>query len=103
MFFESKEEFLEAQKRDQRKIELCKQQNILLVVFRYNDKLTEEAVYDRLLTAIRSSSYTVPEKKKNSVTNNAFYKEMKKKKSEYNKKMYKRLREKKKKNGRNSK
>jgi hypothetical protein len=103
MFFESREEFLEAQKRDQRKIELCKQQNILLVVFRYNDKLTEEAVYDRLLTAIRSSSYTVPEKKKSSVTNNAFYKEMKKKKSEYNKKMYKRLREKKKKNGRNSK
>jgi hypothetical protein len=100
MFFDSREEFLEAQKRDQRKIELCNEQNILLVVFRYDDKLTEEAVYDRVLTAIRNSSYTVTQKKKSTVVDNDFYKEMKKKKSEYNKKMYKRLKEKKKKNDR---
>lgn len=103
MFFESREEFLEAQKRDERKLNLCSEQGILLVVFRYDDKLTEDSVYDRILTAMRNSSYTVVEKKKAVINNTDFYKKMKKKKSEYNKKVYKALKEKKKKNDRNRK
>lgn len=102
MFFDSREEFIEAQKRDERKVELCKEQNIVLVVFRYDDKLSEEAVYDRVLTAIRNTSYTVEEKAKSKQVDSPFYKQMKKKKSEYNKKMYRKLKEKKK-NVRNGK
>lgn len=47
--------FIASQKRDERKIELCREQGITLVTFRYNESLTEEAVFDRILDAIRST------------------------------------------------
>ena len=47
-------EFRASQERDQRKMELCKEQGIALVVFRYNDKLNEESVFARILDAARS-------------------------------------------------
>lgn len=94
-FFDSKEDFLEAQKRDLKKLELCQKQNIALVVFRYDDKLTEESVYDRILATIKSSSLSV-KKEKNSIADNLFYQQAKKKRSDYNKKIYKSLKEKKK-------
>jgi hypothetical protein len=55
-FFESKEDFERALERDERKIELCKEQGIALIIFRYNDKLTEEAVYERMLEAIKNAA-----------------------------------------------
>jgi len=101
-FHEFKEDFLESQKRDKRKLELCKEQGIALVVFRYDDKLTEQAVCDRILSVLKTSSYTISLKNQKSITQNPFYQQAKKKNSEKKKKIYRKLKEKKK-NDRNGK
>lgn len=96
LFFDSKESFLEAQKRDQRKMELCKENGIALVVFRYNDNLSEQNVYDRILDAIRGSvddASSVKKIKKPSVKQNELYQKAKKIRSENNKKFYKQLKD----------
>ena len=88
-FFESKYDFEEAQKRDIKKAEWCKENDIALVVFRYNDSLNELDVCNRLLEAIRESpKIEVSKKEKKSITSNEFYKTMKKKNSEYKKSLY---------------
>lgn len=97
-FFESKYEFEEAQKRDERKIELCKQQGIALIIFRYNDMLTEEAVYDRLLDAIRNSPFKKEEKEKNKFYSSQIYLDSKKRRSELRKKAYRELKQQRKNN-----
>lgn len=94
-FFESRYEFEEAQKRDEKKAQWCKDNGITLVVFRYNDSLTEKNVSDRILEAIRSAE---PEpksvvKKKNGVTSSPYYQEMKKRNSEYRKGLYKKMKD----------
>jgi hypothetical protein len=101
-FHEFKEDFLNGQKRDQRKLELCNEQGIVLVVFRYNDKLTEEVVYDRILSALKSSSHIVKVKDKKNITENPFYQQAKKRNSDKKKKLYRKIKEKKK-NDRNRK
>jgi len=63
-FFESKYDFEEAQKRDIKKYQWCKENGIALIVFRYNDSLTENSVYDRLLEAIRNSPFFEKQKTK---------------------------------------
>lgn len=92
-FFDSRYDFEEAQKRDIRKIELCKENGIDLVVFRYNDELTEQAVYDRLLYALRNSELVPTNVKKNkqSITQNKFYQERKKKHNERKKEAYRKM------------
>lgn len=95
-FFDSKYDFEEAQKRDDRKIELCKQQGIALVIFRYNDQLTEESVYDRMMYAIRTSESIEVEKKKLSIKNNPAYIQAKKRNAEAKKAYYKKMKEQKK-------
>ena len=90
-FFESKYEFEEAQKRDQNKVQYCKDNGIALIVFRYNDSLTEDSVYNRMLEAIRSSDYVSDKKQKKSLTDNPFYNEAKKKNSEYRKSLYRKI------------
>ena len=90
-FFESKYEFEEAQKRDEKKVQYCKDNGIALIVFRYNDSLTEDSVYNRMLEAIRSSDYISDRKQKKSLTNNPFYNEAKKKNSEYRKNLYRKI------------
>lgn len=92
-FFDSKYDFEQAQKRDLKKIELCKQNGITLVVFRYNDDLSEQAVYDRLLEAIRMSPLVPREQKKNkkSITHNKIYQERKKQHNERKKDLYKKM------------
>lgn len=92
-FFESKYEFEEAQKRDQKKMELCIEKGIALVVFRYNDLLTEESVFNRLLDAIRESPFKKEDKVKNNIYKTDFYKNLKKKKSEERKRIYRELKE----------
>lgn len=87
-FFDSKYEFEEAQKRDAEKVQYCKDNGIALVVFRYNDLLTEQVVYDRMLSAIRSTPIKTDDQDKKSVTSSEYYQKMKKKNSEYRKKMY---------------
>ena len=98
-FFESKYEFEQAQKRDERKMELCKQHGIALIVFRYNDLLTEQSVYDRMLDAIRNSDLESIDNEKKSVKDNPFYIKSKKANSERRKQYYKKMKDNKKKNG----
>jgi len=75
---------------------MCKKNGIALVVFRYNDQLTEQSVFDRLLQAIRESPYVKEQKIKNSIRDNDFYKAVKKKKSEERKRIYREMKEKRK-------
>jgi len=95
-FFESKYEFEEAIKRDEKKEQWCKDNGIALIVFRYNDSLTEQSVFDRLLEAIRSNPYKPNEKKKKSIVSSEVYRSIKKNNSEYRKKLYKSVKEKRK-------
>lgn len=88
-FFDSKYEFEEAIKRDKRKMELCKEQGIALVVFRYNDLLTEDSVYSRLLEAIRTNEWVQKEKPiKPKLTSNPYYIKQKQLRSERSKEAY---------------
>jgi very-short-patch-repair endonuclease len=93
-FFESKYEFEEAQKRDIKKADYCKQNGIALVVFRYNDSLTEQTVCDRILAAIREQDIENVSDKKKSVTSSEYYQSMKKRNSEYRKSMYRKMKDK---------
>lgn len=92
-FHNTKQDFIDGQARDERKAELCKEQGIALIVFRYNDTLTEEVVFDRMLTALRSR----PEPKKEDTPEpprfkgNAYYEKMKRKNREYQKAQYQKL------------
>jgi len=92
-FFDSKYDFEEAQKRDSKKIQMCKERGIALIVFRYDDELTENSVYDRLLLAIRNSPYKKEEKPKNKIYQSEFYMESKKKLSEQRKRNYRKMKE----------
>jgi hypothetical protein len=96
-FFDSKYEFEEAQKRDVKKVERCKELGITLIVFRYNDQLTEDSVYDRMLQAIRESEYVPKEVVKKSIKTNPAYLEAKKRNSVRRKQVYKTMKEKRKK------
>lgn len=97
LFFDSREDFLEAQKRDDRKIQLCKEQGIVLVVFRYNDNISEDNVYARILDAIKNSasdpSDLKAKVKKPSLKQNPLYQKAKKVRAENNKKYYKKMKE----------
>lgn len=97
-FFDSRYEFEEAQKRDIKKAEMCKEQGIALIVFRYNDLLTEESVYSRMIEAIRSSEWknAEPNSVKNPLSQNLFYQQQKKKNSEHKKQVYRAIKQRKK-------
>jgi len=97
-FFDSKYEFEEAQKRDIKKVQMCKEQGIALIVFRYNDLLTEESVYSRMIEAIRSSEWknAEPNIAKKPLSENAFYQQQKKKNSEHKKQVYRAIKQRKK-------
>jgi len=90
-FFESKYDFEQAQKRDEKKAQYCIDNGIALIVFRYNDLLTEQAVYDRMLTAIRETDFVSKPTRKTSISSNPAYQEAKKKNSEYKKKLYRKI------------
>ena len=91
-FFNSKEDFERSIERDKRKIELCREQGIALVIFRYNDKLTEDAVYQRMLEALKSTDFYTEDKK--SITTNPYYQKAKKRYNSSRKQMYKEMKKK---------
>lgn len=85
-FHEKYEDFVRAQENDRLKEEKCRQQGITLVVFKYNDNLSEEIVRGRILDALRDQSdVDVKVVAKKSVKDNPIYQEMKAKRKEYNK------------------
>jgi hypothetical protein len=90
-FFDSKYEFEEAQKRDVKKAQWCKDNDIVLIVFRYNDALNENSVCDRILDGIKSSPPEQLKVPKKSVTSSEYYQSMKKRNSEYKRSLYKRI------------
>lgn len=103
-FHRDNKDFIDAQQRDIRKEELCREQGIALIVFRYNDTLTEEAVFDRLLDAIRITPHQPKVSQKHKFKGNPYYEKMQQRKREHNKIQYRKLkkkRHKRKKNGRN--
>lgn len=100
-FYDSKYDFQEAVKRDKKKAQWCKDNGVALIVFRYNDSLTEQAVFDRMLDAIRSNPMAEKETVKKRITTSEAYQASKKRNSEYRKKVY-RMNKEKKKNDRNS-
>lgn len=100
-FFDSKYEFEDAVERDIKKMDFCKQNGIALIVFRYNDSLTEESVFERMMEAIRRSPYIPKDKPKRKIVNTTAYKMVKKKNSEYRKRAYRLAKQKKDKNGTN--
>lgn len=83
MFHPTYDDFIRAQQRDTAKAQKCKELDITLVVFRYDDDLSEEAVYNRVLEAIRQHSdneHPAPKvKKKWSMKDHPFYDEIREK------------------------
>ena len=102
-FYESKYEFEEAVARDIKKAKWCEDNGIALIVFRYNDSLTEQSVFDRMVDAIRSSGTIEKPQIKKKITDSEAYQISKKRNAEYRKKAYRALKEKnKKKNDRDT-
>lgn len=95
-FFDSKYDFEESVKRDEKKEQWCRDNGVALIVFRYTDSLSEESVFDRLIEAIRSNPYKTKEKIKNNFVSSEAYKIIKKKNSEYKKNVYRSIKKKKK-------
>jgi len=96
-FYESKDDFNQAVERDRKKAEKCKELGIAFVVFRYNDLLTEEAVYDRIMQAIRNTEFKVEQgSKKKNIKDNKYYQQQKKKYNKRKKDMYQKFKNKKK-------
>lgn len=91
LFHENLYDFKAGVARDERKVELCKELGISLVVFRYNDKLTDEAVYDRMIEAIRSTPPVVKERK--TIKGNAYYEQMKQRKREQDRINYQKMKQ----------
>jgi hypothetical protein len=89
-FHGNKQGFLDSQARDERKIELCKDLGIALVIFRYSDTLTEDVVYERMLDAIRNAPL-VREEKIPTYKGEPFYEARKKSQREYRREQYKRM------------
>jgi hypothetical protein len=52
-FYDNMLDFRKAQERDLRKEELCRQQQIALSIYRYDEELSSELVYNRVLESIR--------------------------------------------------
>lgn len=80
--------FQESQKRDQRKLELCKEQGIVLVVFRYCDKLSKQVVFDRLVDAVRNGPPVIKEELPSRYKGNPHYEEYMERQRKYRKKLY---------------
>lgn len=106
-FHETIYDFERAVERDERKIALCKELGITLVIFRYNDVLTEDLVFDRLMTALNNDEIKVVRKPKVknqlqsksflTVKGNHYYEEAKERRRKYEKEMRHKIKEERKK------
>lgn len=81
--------FKESQARDLRKEELCEELGIALVVFRYDEDLSKEAVFDRMLQALKNTEI-VKEEKTSRYKGNPYYERQLERQREYRRKQYRR-------------
>ena len=95
-FHASKEDFIESQKRDLLKYQMCLEKGISLIVFRYDDGLTEENVFERIIEELRNSDIKNVKTKKTrkKLTENSSYQKAKKENSIRRKKIYRELKRK---------
>lgn len=89
-FHPTLEDFHAAQRRDERKVELCGDLGIALVVVRYNDDLSENAVYERILRSLATTP-APPAKEKKTLKGNAAYETYKRRQREYNRLVYQKM------------
>jgi len=92
LFHKSKEAFEDGVKRDERKAELCREQGIALAVFRYDEKLDSDLVFDRMLHALNNTPYKT-EEKPSRYKGYMFYERSKERAKEYRKRSYRELKE----------
>ena len=94
-FHKTMQGFIDSQQRDQRKEELCKEQGIGLVVFRYNDEMNEDTVFNRMLEAIQATPKVAPHPKSTVARykGNPYYEASKQRQREYRKKQYQRMKQ----------
>lgn len=59
MFHEFISDFIAGQNRDQRKLELCREQGITVIAFRYDEKLTEDIVSKRIIDGLTADTKSV--------------------------------------------
>lgn len=90
-FHNDKEGFRDSQRRDERKLEICRDLGIALVAFRYNDSLTEGDVYQRLLEAIQMTP-VLDKPTPQTVRGEPHYEAYKQRQREYNRAAYRRMR-----------
>jgi len=89
-FHGDKQGFYASQARDEQKEQICKDLGIALVIFRYNDTLTEDVVFERMLDALRNTPI-VEEEKIPTYKGNPFYEERKQMNREYRKQQYRKM------------
>lgn len=96
MFHASKEDFVESQKRDEFKSKWCVDNGVSLIVFRYDDGLTEESVFERIIQELRkdNSKNAIARKTRKKLTQSSSYQKAKKENSIKRKKIYKELKRK---------
>lgn len=92
-FHGDKQGFYESQARDEKKEKLCKDLGIALVIFRYNDTLTEDVVFNRMMDAFRSTPI-VKEEKVPTYKGNPFYEAHKNRQREYRREQYRKMKSK---------
>lgn len=89
-FHRDKQGFYDSQARDEMKEQICKDLGIALVVFRYTDELSEDAVYERLLDALQSTPI-IREESKLTFKGNPYYENAKARQREYRRQMYRKM------------
>lgn len=90
-FHGDKQGFYESQSRDEQKEDLCRELGIALVIFRYNDNLYEDAVYDRMLDALRNTPIVKTEKK--SIKGDPYYENNKARQREFRRQQYAKMKQ----------
>lgn len=55
-FHPTYDDYIRSCQRDERKLQLCDEKGITLVVFRYCDNLTEDLIYNRIMDALKETS-----------------------------------------------
>lgn len=83
--------FVDSQRRDERKLEICRDLGIAIVVFRYNDDLSEEAVFERIMAALTATPYKQEKKKPSQTKGNPYYESYKQRQREYRRLAYQRM------------